>query len=80
MRNQFIKTIKKVFSENKKIFLILGDIGIYGFQDLLKKKHCKSIKYRNFRTSNGEFCRWTFEDRLYTYRSHDCDFYGRSCF
>ena len=43
MRNQFIKTIKKVFSENKKIFLILGDIGIYGFQDLLKKKPVRAL-------------------------------------
>ena len=43
MRNQFTKTIKKLFGKNKKIFLILGDIGVYAFQDLLKKKPARAL-------------------------------------
>ena len=36
MRNQFTKTVTKLFNKDKKIFLILGDIGVFGFQNLLK--------------------------------------------
>jgi transketolase len=43
MRNQFTKTINNLFNKNKKIFLILGDIGVYGFQDLLKKKPARAL-------------------------------------
>jgi transketolase len=43
VRNQFTKTIKKLFGKNKKIFLILGDIGVYAFQDLLKKKPARAL-------------------------------------
>jgi transketolase len=43
VRNQFTKTIKKLFFKNKKIFLILGDIGVYAFQDLLKKKPARAL-------------------------------------
>ena len=43
MRNQFNKTVKKLFKKNKKIFLILCDIGVYGFKDLLKEKRALNI-------------------------------------
>ena len=43
MRAQLNKTVKKLFFKNKKIFLILGDIGVYGFKDLLKNKRAINI-------------------------------------
>ena len=43
MRSQFNKTIKRLFLKNKKIFLILGDIGVYSFRDLLKNKRAINI-------------------------------------
>ena len=43
MRAQLNKTIKRLFLKNKKIFLILGDIGVYGFRDLLKSKRALNI-------------------------------------
>ena len=43
MRSQFNKTIKRLFVKNKKIFLILGDIGVYSFKDLLKNKRAINI-------------------------------------
>jgi transketolase len=38
MRAQLNKTLKRLFFKNKKLFLILGDIGVYGFKDILKSK------------------------------------------
>jgi len=43
MRNQFTKTVTNLFDKDKKIFLILGDIGVFGFQNLLKKKPARAI-------------------------------------
>jgi transketolase len=43
MRNQFTKTLKKLFTKDKKIFLILGDIGVFGFKNLLKKKPPRAL-------------------------------------
>jgi transketolase len=43
MRTQLNKTVKKLFFKNKKLFLILGDIGVYGFKDLLKSKRAINI-------------------------------------
>jgi transketolase len=43
MRNQFTQTVTKLFNKNKKIFLILGDIGVFGFQNLLKKKSSRAL-------------------------------------
>jgi len=43
MRNQFTKTVTEVFNKNKKIFLILGDIGVFGFQNLLEKKPIRAL-------------------------------------
>ena len=43
MISQFNKTIKRLFLKNKKIFLILGDIGVYSFKDLLKNKRAINI-------------------------------------
>jgi transketolase len=43
MRNQFTQTVTKLFNKNKKIFLILGDIGVFGFQNLLKKKLSRAL-------------------------------------
>lgn len=37
MRKQFIKTVTKVFSADKKTVLLLGDIGVFGFSDLFKE-------------------------------------------
>jgi transketolase len=37
MRKQLTKTVTKFFIKNKKIVLLLGDIGIFGFINLLKK-------------------------------------------
>ena len=36
MRKTFPKLIEKIFSKNKKIFLILGDIGVFGFTKFFK--------------------------------------------
>lgn len=38
MRKQFIRTTKNILKKNKKTFLILGDIGVFGFNDLINKK------------------------------------------
>ena len=35
MRKQFVSTIENIFREDKKIFLLLGDIGVFGFRDVL---------------------------------------------
>jgi transketolase len=43
MRRQFTKTVTKLFIKDKKIFLILGDIGVFGFQDLLKRESARVI-------------------------------------
>ena len=43
MRNQFTKTVTEVFNKNKKTFLILGDIGVFGFQNLLEKKPIRAL-------------------------------------
>jgi len=43
MRSQLNKTIRRLFFKNKKLFLILGDIGVYGFRDLLKNKRAINI-------------------------------------
>ncbi len=37
MRKQFVKTISKLFYLDKKIVMLLGDIGVYGFRDIFKK-------------------------------------------
>jgi transketolase len=37
MRKQFIKTIESLFLKEKKLFLLLGDIGVHGFRNLFKK-------------------------------------------
>jgi len=37
MRNQFIKTVEKIFTKNKRLALLLCDIGVYGFRDIIKK-------------------------------------------
>jgi transketolase len=43
MRIQFNKTVQRLFKKNKKLFIILGDIGVYGFKDLLKEKRAINI-------------------------------------
>jgi transketolase len=43
MRNQFTKTVTELFNKDKNIFLILGDIGVFGFQNLLKKKPTRAL-------------------------------------
>ncbi len=36
MRKQFVKTISKLFIKDKKIVMLLGDIGVFGFRNLFK--------------------------------------------
>ena len=43
MRAQLNKTISRLFLKNKKMFLVLGDIGVYGFKDLLESKRAVNI-------------------------------------
>ncbi|MDC0558723.1 hypothetical protein OAO20_04585 [Candidatus Pelagibacter ubique] len=38
MRKQFVKTIENIILKNKKIFIILGDIGVFGFRKIFKNK------------------------------------------
>lgn len=35
MRKQFVDTVSKIVQEDEKAVLLLGDIGVYGFKDLL---------------------------------------------
>ena len=42
MRKQFVKTISKLFKKDKKIVMLLGDIGVFGFRKLFKL-HSKRI-------------------------------------
>ena len=36
MRNQFVRTVENLFKKDKKLFLLLGDIGVYGFRNIFK--------------------------------------------
>jgi transketolase len=38
MRKAFVNIVEKVFKENKKIILLLGDIGVFGFRNLFKRE------------------------------------------
>ena len=35
MRAQFVKTVSKLIQNDKRVVLLLGDIGVYGFRDML---------------------------------------------
>jgi len=35
MRAQFVKTVSKLISNDERVVLLLGDIGVYGFRDML---------------------------------------------
>jgi transketolase len=35
MRAQFVKTVSNLIQNNKRVVLLLGDIGVYGFRDML---------------------------------------------
>ncbi len=37
MRKQFVNTISKLYKLDKKIVMLLGDIGVYGFRNIFKK-------------------------------------------
>jgi len=37
MRKIFPKTIEEIMSKNKKVFCLLGDIGVFSFRDIFKK-------------------------------------------
>jgi len=37
MRKQFMKTVTKIFSSDKKTVLLLGDIGVFGFAELFNE-------------------------------------------
>ena len=43
MRKKFPKIVEKIFLKNKKIFLILGDIGIFGFTSFFKNNPRNSL-------------------------------------
>lgn len=43
MRKQFVKTIEAIFRKNKKIFLLLGDIGVFAFKNLINKEKNRAI-------------------------------------
>lgn len=38
MRKQFVQTVEAIIKKNKNIFLILGDIGVFGFRNTFKNK------------------------------------------
>ena len=35
MRGQFVKTVSKLIQNDDRVVLLLGDIGVYGFRDML---------------------------------------------
>ena len=35
MRKQFVKTVSKIMQNNSSAVLLLGDIGVYGFREVL---------------------------------------------
>jgi len=37
MRKQFVKTLEGLFLKEKKLFLLLGDIGVFGFRNIFRK-------------------------------------------
>jgi transketolase len=37
MRKQFVKTLEQLLEENPKVVLLLGDIGVHGFRNAMKK-------------------------------------------
>ena len=37
MRNQFVKTITEIMEKDEKLYLLLGDIGVWGFRHVLEK-------------------------------------------
>ena len=37
MRKQFVDTVSKIIQEDERAVLLLGDIGVYGFKDILKE-------------------------------------------
>ena len=43
MRKQFTETTKKILKNDKNTLLILGDIGVYGFKDVIEKKPSRAI-------------------------------------
>ncbi len=43
MRKAFVNIVEKVFKKNKKIILLLGDIGVFGFRNLFKREPKKVI-------------------------------------
>ena len=43
MRNEFSKTVEFLFKKNSKLVLLLGDIGVFSFRNLIKKFPKKAI-------------------------------------
>jgi len=37
MRNQFVRTITEIMEKDENLYLLLGDIGVYGFRHVLEK-------------------------------------------
>jgi transketolase len=42
MRKQFVQTVERLLSEDEKIVLLLGDIGVFGFRNSFQK-HPKRV-------------------------------------
>ena len=53
MRKEFVEIINKILTR-KNIFLILCDIGVFGFRNIFKKFK-KYFKHRDFGTINSFF-------------------------
>jgi len=43
MRKQFVKTINNLMEEDEDLFLLLGDIGVFGFQEALKEYPLRAL-------------------------------------
>ena len=37
MRKQFVNTVKEIIKKNKNLFIILCDIGVFGFREIFQK-------------------------------------------
>jgi transketolase len=45
MRKEFNKTVTEIFNNDKKVFLLLGDIGVFGFKDLLSSSPSRALNF-----------------------------------
>ena len=43
MRKAFVNIVEKIFKKDKKVILLLGDIGVFGFKNLFKKEAKRAL-------------------------------------